>query len=192
MVKKLRVDYFPARCVGNGNCAAIAPEQFALVGEKAILKRGKTENGVSFLEGEFHSPEDILAAGQGCPANAIQVTDLETGEVLVSADVNETTLREVVAKYDDATEFVLDPAGYFLVRIDSSAKVIEIGFCNGRNKLVLKVVGTKPLDIYHTIIVHEKLKLRPEHYAYLGRELQKAYIALQKGIAYVQDDELVL
>ena len=30
----------------------------------------------------------------------------------------------------------------------------------------------------------------PKHAAYLARELQKAYIALQQNIEYIQDDEL--
>ncbi|MBI2105482.1 DUF4346 domain-containing protein [Candidatus Woesearchaeota archaeon] len=40
------------------------------------------------------------------------------------------------------------------------------------------------------IINKKKLNIRKDHCAYLGRELQKAYIALKKGIKYVQDDEL--
>ena len=51
-------------------------------------------------------------------------------------------------------------------------------------------IGKTPIEIYQTIINREKLKLRDDHYAYLGRELQKAYISLQNNLKYVQDDEL--
>ena len=34
-----------------------------------------------------------------------------------------------------------------------------------------------------------KVKLRPEHYLYLGKELQKAYNALKAKKEYVQDAE---
>ena len=36
----------------------------------------------------------------------------------------------------------------------------------------------------------KNLNIRMDHAAYLGRELQKAYIALKNNLEYVQDDEL--
>ena len=54
----------------------------------------------------------------------------------------------------------------------------------------MKVNGKKPIDIYQTIINKESLDIRKDHAAYLGRELQKAYIALKHDLEYVQDDEL--
>ncbi|KKQ34939.1 MAG: Dihydropteroate synthase [candidate division WS6 bacterium GW2011_GWA2_37_6] len=61
-----------------------------------------------------------------------------------------------------------------------------------KNNIILKVTGKKPIDIYHTILHKEKLGIRPEHAAYLGRELQKAYTALENNLEYVQDEELDL
>ncbi len=37
-----------------------------------------------------------------------------------------------------------------------------------KNKVVLKVVGKKPIDIYQTILNKEKLSIRKDHAAYLG------------------------
>ena len=65
-----------------------------------------------------------------------------------------------------------------------------VAFCNGKNKVVLKVTGKKPIDIYQTIINKENIPIRIDHAAYLGRELQKAYLALRYDLEYVQDDEL--
>ena len=48
------------------------------------------------------------------------------------------------------------------------------------------------MDIYQTMINKEKLPIRKDHAAYLGRELQKAYIALKNNLEYVQDEELDL
>lgn len=96
--------------------------------------------------------------------------------------------KEVTAEYDDRKEFVIDPAGYFLIRIQDG--LIEVGFCEKPGVVNLIVRGKKPIAIYQTIINKVGLEIRKDHYAYLGRELQKAYIALEKGLAYIQDDEL--
>lgn len=107
------------------------------------------------------------------------------------ADLTEDC-KEIEAEYDDMKEFVIDDEGYFLIRLDRNAKKIEVGFCRERNLVSLKVTGTKPIDIYQTIINKEELPIRKDHAAYLGRELQKAYTALNNGLEYVQDDELNL
>lgn len=101
-------------------------------------------------------------------------------------------IKEVVAGYDDIKEFVIDDKGYFLIRLDRKNKNIEVAFCAEKNKISLKVSGKKPIDIYQTIINKEKLPIRNDHAAYLGRELQKAYTALRYNLVYVQDDELDL
>jgi len=49
------------------------------------------------------------------------------------------------------------------------------------HKIVLKVTGKKPIDIYQTILNKENIDIRKDHAAYLGRELQKAYIAIENG-----------
>ena len=125
-----------------------------------------------------------------CPVNAIGVRNLDTKEELYKREITTANMKEVRAKYDDRKEFILDPAGYFLIKTNPKSKEIEVGFCREPNKVALKVTGKTPIEIYQTIINREKLKLRDDHYAYLGRELQKAYISLQNNLKYVQDDEL--
>lgn len=100
-------------------------------------------------------------------------------------------MQTILAHYDDRKEFMLDQKGYFLIRINPTEKTIEVGLCRELNKIAVRVVGKKPLEIYQ-MIIKKGLLSRLDHAAYLGRELQKAYIALQKGIPYVQDDELEL
>ncbi len=97
--------------------------------------------------------------------------------------------REVDASYDESKEFALDPKGYFLIRVNNETKKIEVGFCERGNVIEIKISGNTPLEIYQTAIKHG-LITRLDHAAYLGCELQKAYIALKKNIGYVQDDEL--
>jgi dihydropteroate synthase len=95
----------------------------------------------------------------------------------------------IEAAYDDIKEFIMDDKGYFLIRINNKENCIEIAHCYDINKIDYIIKGKKPIEVYQTAI-KKGLITRLDHAAYLGRELQKAYIALQKGIKYVQDDEL--
>jgi len=191
---KIRVEYDQEKCVGQGNCAKKAPNYFELKGEKAILKNSQENNNVEIIEAECDDTtiKSLTEAGESCPVNAIRVTDMEKNEDLVAVEVKEESVKEVKAEYDDNKEFVLDDKGYFLIRISEDKKELEVGFCNEKNKLVLKVTGKKPIDIYQTILNKENLNIRKDHAAYLGRELQKAYVALTYNFDYVQDDELDL
>ena len=98
-------------------------------------------------------------------------------------------IEEIEGKYDEVKDCVLDPDGYFLIKIDKVNKKIIVGFCKEGNKILVKVTGNKPADIYYEILKIGLIK-RADHAAYLGKECQKAYIALQQGIDYAQDEEL--
>ena len=191
-MKKLRIELDMKKCIDNRNCINIDPSHFESKNNKASLKKGVTKTNLQILDLEVsdQEAEKLIKAANSCPTNSIKVINLEDKKELVTTKVQQDNVREVEAEYDDYKEFVLDPGGYFLIRINREKKLIEVGFCNERNKLVLKIVGKNPIDIYNTIINKEKLQIRKDHCAYLGRELQKAYIALQKNLDYVQDDEL--
>ena len=114
------------------------------------------------------------------------VTGLGKNKEIVGVKVEEEDAREIAAEYDDK-EFVIDNKGYFLIRVNREVRNIEAAFCKEKNKVALKITGKKPIDIYHAIINKEKLPIRKDQCAYLGRELQKAYIALKNDLEYVQD-----
>lgn len=195
MAKKLIVEYNKSKCIGNGSCAIIAPDYFKLVGKKADLLNSKQlGKGLYSIEVEGNSAiaKKIIDAGISCPVNAIRVFDMGKNEDIAGVKVREDDARKIEAKYDDSKEFTLDNKGYFLIRVDRVNKNIEVGFCNEKNKVALKVIGKNPIEIYQTIINKEKLPIRKDHAAYLGRELEKAYIALRYNLEYVQDDELDL
>lgn len=194
-MKKLKIEYYKNVCIGQGNCAAIAPDHFELLGKKATLKNSKNIGKDIYaieLDCDENTAKSLIEAGKACPVNAIRVIDLEKNEDIVSVNVREDYVKEVKAKYDDAKEFVLDGAGYFLIRLDRNNKNIEVAFCNEKNKIILKVSGKKPIDIYQTILNKENMDIRKDHAAYLGRELQKAFLALKYNLQYVQDNELDL
>ncbi len=193
-MRKLKIEYQKGKCIGAFNCTNIAPAFFKEQGTKADLVGAATEKGYQTLEVECNdeTAAQIIEAAEKCPANVINVIDLAANEKVVDSTVKvKEDSREIKAEYDDMKEFVLDEKGYFLIRIIPEKKLIEIGFCGKRNTVEVRVYGKTPIEIYQTVL-REKIIERPDHAAYLGRELQKAYIALQLGIPYVQDDDLNL
>jgi len=189
---RLRIELERERCITNLNCIKIDPKHFDLKNKKAFLKNGKIKDEVSSIDLDLseEEAETMIKAAKSCPTNSIKVINLEINKEIVSTEVKEEIVKEIISEYDDNKEFVLDQAGYFLIRINKEKELIEVGFCNERNKLVLKIVGKKPIEIYNNIINKENIPIRKDHCAYLGRELQKAYIALQRNLDYIQDDEL--
>lgn len=87
----------------------------------------------------------------------------------------------------------LDPGGFFVIEVDKRQKNIRVEYYSNvykGNKIVsgnLKKVfsGNKADALCDTIIRHVS-DLLPEHYMYLGRELQRAQCALEKNKKYVQ------
>jgi tetrahydromethanopterin S-methyltransferase subunit A len=95
---------------------------------------------------------------------------------------------------------VKDPSGFFTIFVDKTRKEIVVEFYEqvikekgkvGTGKLGLVVCGTTAEAICHTI-AREELVSRFDHAAYLGRELQKAEIALRNKLKYTQDEEIVI
>ena len=192
---KIRIEFDKAACIGNKACLAMDFQRWKDRGDKVDLIGGKEiQKDIFILEGNYSEEEieTILEGAKVCPVNAIGIKDLTSKKDLYKREITLENMREVRAKYDDNKEFVIDPAGYFLIKTNPKTKEIEVAFCREPNIVSLKVTGKTPIEIYQTIINKEKLILRSDHYAYLGRELQKAYIALKKGIKYIQDDELSL
>ena len=192
--KAVVVEYNRERCIGAKKCIERASDYFYFNNEKAVLKNS------SFYKGEWRLQTDVTEeqlmrlrnAAESCPVNAIGLSD-KRGKTIVSKEVQKDaqSFREIRAEYDDLKEFTMDKKGYFLIRTNEKTMEIEVAFCPELNKITVKVVGKKPLEIYQTII-KQGLVSRLDHAAYLGRELQKAYIALKRKVLYVQDDELVL
>ncbi|MFH1590599.1 MAG: hypothetical protein ABIC95_01590 [archaeon] len=83
----------------------------------------------------------------------------------------------------------LDKAGYVLIKLDRKAKVIHLAFCEYDNRVKYRASSADPRDIIKTVL-SRKIITSPEHAAYLGRELEKARIAMRLGFHYEQDTEL--
>lgn len=195
MEKRIRIEFDEGKCIGAKVCVGADPSQFGFDDAKqhAVLLNGQAAGAgkqVAELVLDEKKARIAIDAASACPVNAFVVTDLGENKTVVTNTLDTSKTQEVKAQYDDAKEFVLDPKGYFLIRIIPEKKEMEVGFCDAKNQMVLKVTGKTPIEVYQTIANKVKLDLRNDHYAYLGRELQKAYHCLQAGLKYVQDDEL--
>ena len=89
----------------------------------------------------------------------------------------------------------LDPGGFFVIEVDREQKKIRVEYYSNvykDNRIVsgnLKLVfsGYKANALCDTIVRHVT-SLQPEHYMYLGRELQRAQCALEKNKRYIQGE----
>ncbi len=87
-------------------------------------------------------------------------------------------------------DFTPDKTGWIRIQIDRENKLIEaIFYPNNEEKPTAIVKGKEATEIYQTII-RERMIEKLDHAAYLGKELEKAELALKIGRAYVQDDDL--
>ena len=102
----------------------------------------------------------------------------------------EDNIEEFQATYSPR-EWKQDPIGYFLIKLNRENQTIEVGFCNNEHKVIKKIIGKHPIEIYYTLI-RNNLISKLEHAADMGVELEKAYIALKNNLEYIQDVELPL
>ena len=83
-----------------------------------------------------------------------------------------------------------DPLGFFTIKPFPEEGVIRVRYYRHHTLLYI-IRGKTPEELYYTI-TSLKLISRMEHAAYLGKELEKAYLAMKYNLAYVQDDPLDL
>jgi dihydropteroate synthase-like protein len=87
-------------------------------------------------------------------------------------------------------EFRPDWKGWFKIAVDRElGEIVAIHYPLGEEEPDVVVRGRDSQTIYQTIM-REGLVSKLDHAAYLGKELEKAYIALVLGRSYVQDRAL--
>jgi dihydropteroate synthase-like protein len=88
------------------------------------------------------------------------------------------------------TGFSPDGKGWFRIAVDRElAEIAAIHYPPGEEEPDVVVKGRDSRAIYQTII-REDLVSKLDHAAYLGKELEKAHIALVLGRSYVQERPL--
>lgn len=85
---------------------------------------------------------------------------------------------------------ILDPVGYFLIRIKN--KKIEIGFCRykdmvlGKSNKVLKTFSSQEQGKIISWIKENKLYSKQSHLNYIKKELKRAKSAIKNKKRYTQ------
>jgi len=112
----------------------------------------------------------------------------------IKKNINET----IIAKYDKIRDWVMDPKGYFLIRIDRENNLIRVAYCTFSklgndpiHDMKSEVIGTTAIEIVNTLITEDYISSL-QHAADMGIELQKAELALKYNFEYIQDKDLNL
>lgn len=84
-----------------------------------------------------------------------------------------------------------DPKGYFTIKPFPSHNKVFVRYYDSDNNLKYTFAGITTPQIIQGII-ERGLISRLDHAAYLGKEIEKAIIALKNNLDYVQDKELIV
>tara|TARA_B100001123_G_C15311310_1_gene1024453 strand:+ start:1184 stop:1594 length:411 start_codon:yes stop_codon:yes gene_type:complete len=112
--------------------------------------------------------------------------------------IKKKSKKIIRAKYNKITDWVMDPKGYFLIKIDKNSKLIRVGYCkisnnnmNQDHEMICEVIGKTAIEIVNTLI-KEGFVSSLQHAADMGIELNKAEIAMKNDLEYVQDKDIVI
>ena len=85
--------------------------------------------------------------------------------------------------------FTSDPKGLFLIGLGPWGETIEMEHYTREGYLDHRIVGSSA-DAMCRVVLEQGLLVVYSHALYLGRELQKAEVALHCGLSYEQDRSL--
>ena len=102
----------------------------------------------------------------------------------------EEEFKEAIDTSKKKVKWVEDSKGYFTIKPFFSRGKVYVRYYKD-NKLVHAFSGINTTQMVDEIIERE-LVSRMDHAAYLGKEIEKAIIALKDHLRYVQDEELML
>ena len=111
----------------------------------------------------------------------------------------ENKIKESIpAKYDKIKDWVMDPKGYFLIKIDRENNLIRVGYCvfsklgnDPIHDMIAEVTGKTAIEIVNTLIKKDFISSL-QHAADMGIELHKAELALKYNLQYIQDSDLLI
>ena len=160
---------------------------------KALVKNGVDENkNIIGAKGPLAKVKN-LSSKEIEKFRKIKIIDLIGCEDLeeIMKQVNEIEKIKEIKAFHNEKEFVQDEKGFFIILVDHDKKEIVCEHYSNDHKLLHIIKGKNAEEICATI-ARLNLVSRLDHAAYLGRELQKAEIALKKNLIYEQDRELEL
>ena len=99
----------------------------------------------------------------------------------------------IKAKKTKDKDVILDPNGFFVIELDKKEEQIRVEYYSNvyKNKKIVsgyleKIFVGEKTDAICDVISKNVPRLLPEHYMYLGREIQRAQYALEKNKKYIQ------
>jgi len=102
-------------------------------------------------------------------------------------EINSFANNEIIAQ--NPQKLRLDKKGYFVILPNKAEKKIFVEYYANSGELLQTIVGNDAASIYYTIIEKEFIS-KPDHCAYLGKELTKAEYFIKYNIPYTQDKAL--
>jgi tetrahydromethanopterin S-methyltransferase subunit A len=123
----------------------------------------------------------ILEKTQECIASAPGLA--ETFE----EETSDTPVENIQGYLHD--KMTLDPCGYFVIYVDRERKLLVMEHYGNKGALNFIIEGATGPELYFPAI-DRGLISRLDHAAYLGRELDRAELALKTGLEYVQDTKI--
>jgi dihydropteroate synthase-like protein len=112
-------------------------------------------------------------------------------DLLILKEKRKTPARKISENFIEAKsdhKYVPDPAGYFKIDVADGKIVAKYEYEHEREKL--EVASASAKDLLNSLI-DLGLVTRLDHAGYLGRELEKAEMALRLGRSYNQDEPLI-
>ena len=110
--------------------------------------------------------------------------------------INNNIKTSITAKYNKIKDWVMDPKGYFLIKIDREKNLIRVGYCifsklkkDLIHNMIAEVTGKTALEIVNTLIKNNFISTL-QHAADMGIELHKAELAFKYNLEYIQDKDL--
>ncbi len=112
------------------------------------------------------------------------------GPAVADGRADELEIETVKCWHRESLDYQADPAGFFVIQVDSEAQEIVVEHYSTELKTLRKLRGDTALRVYSTIIRNGWVSVMG-HAAYLGRELAKAELALRYGWTYEQNKDLM-
>jgi tetrahydromethanopterin S-methyltransferase subunit A len=94
--------------------------------------------------------------------------------------------QATLIKAQECGRLILDPSGFFIIKTIKDEHRIYLEHYKNDGTLDEIIHGEDPISISCTAVDHG-LVSRLDHAAYLGRELEKAYLCIIYGFRYIQD-----
>lgn len=192
-----KVIYDKDNCISANHCMGVQPRLWSKDPDgKAVLSNGTLNKSTGKYELVIQDKEldAYKESALICPVFVIDIVDEKTGKSVLNINptvkqADKDNVPVIQAHYNSREEWKMDPKGYFTIKPFPDEGVIRARYYGPDYACKFMIEGKNAEEMYNTIM-REGLVSTFQHAAYVGCELMKAEIALNKKLPYVQDDPL--